>query len=282
VHSSPRFSHDLETVYGRVVYSCKSTDIQDVMCNGVWLMRERKLLTLDEAQIQKEAQAMAGEIDAFIRRLAEDNLNKLITIGGVEQEQSYELQAKAHLADRAVLDKLLKHDEVKILYTRVYHQYDNYFVFADDKDERIRYREDQTRDSKGTVTGVRARLTYTSATKEGDYGGAVVLSRSRFIAPAIYPLRFYREYFNAPVEREVEKLRHRWSIEYKGVHFYVNFDEMKHPDAGALYVEIKSRTWSPQDAAAKAALLHEILTDVLNITPDAMVRQEYVDMALAQ
>jgi 5-methylthioadenosine/S-adenosylhomocysteine deaminase len=245
-------------------------------------MRGRQILTIDVPQVQKEAQVLAGEIDAFIRRLAEDNLNKLITIGGVEQEQSFELQAKARLDDRAQLDQLLNHAEVKIAYERLYHQYDHYFVFDNGKDERIRYREDETRDAAGNVAGIRARLTYTSAAKEGDYGGAVVLSRSRFIAPAIYPLRFYQEYFHAPTECEVEKMRHRWSINYKDVHFYVNYDEMKQPDEGALFVEIKARTWSPQDAEDKAALLREILTDVLKIAPDAMVRQEYVDMALAK
>jgi 5-methylthioadenosine/S-adenosylhomocysteine deaminase len=282
VHSAPRFSHDLETVYGRVVYSCKSSDIQDVMCNGVWLMRGRELLTLDVKRVLNESQAMAGEIDAFIRRLAEDNLNKLITIGGVEQEQSFELQAKARLKDRAHLDELLHHADVRIMYERRYYQYDHYFDFGDSKDERIRYREDQTRDASGTVTGTRARLTYTSASKEGDFGGAVVLSRSRFIAPAAYPLRFYREYFNAPTEVEVEKLRYRWSIEYKGTHFYVNFDEMKQPHPGEHFLEIKSRTWSPQDAEVKAVLLREMLVEVLNIAPESMVRQEYVEMALAQ
>ena len=276
VHSAPRFSHDLDTVYGRVVYSSKSTDIQDVMCNGVWLMRGRELLTIDVAQVQAEAQALATEIDGFIRRLAEDNLNKLITIGGVQQEESYELQAKAKLANRAALDALLEHPDVEIEYTRFYHQYDHYFVW---EDERIRYREDHSKDNKG-ATRVRARLTYMATAREGDYGGAVMLSRSRFLAPAVYPLRFYREYFNAPTEIEVEKVRHRWSIKYKGVHVYVNFDEMTRPHDEMPFIEIKSRTWSPQDAEAKATVLREMLVDVLKLAPEDMLGHEYVEIAM--
>ena len=34
----------------------KSTDVVDVMCNGRWLMRDRRLLTLDEDELRAAAQ----------------------------------------------------------------------------------------------------------------------------------------------------------------------------------------------------------------------------------
>jgi len=275
LHMTPRFTHDLNAVYGRVVYAAKSTDVQHVMCNGVWLMRQRELLTLDEAKIRAEAQALANEIDAFVRNLAQDNLNKLIAIGGVEQRESYELQAKARFANRAHLDAFLQQDDIEILHERIYHQYDHYFVFAD---ERIRYREDTIKDTSGTLLEVRTRLTYTAPKREREFGGAVLLSRSRFMAPAAYPLRFYREYFNAPTETEIEKTRTRWRILYKGIEFYVNFDELRD---GQTYIEIKARTWSRQDAESKAALLVQMITEGLAIPSEAVLKAEYVEMALA-
>jgi 5-methylthioadenosine/S-adenosylhomocysteine deaminase len=38
-----------------VLYSVLSSDVSDVMVAGKWLMRDRKLLTLDEEEIRREA-----------------------------------------------------------------------------------------------------------------------------------------------------------------------------------------------------------------------------------
>ena len=48
-------------------------------------------------------------------------------------------------------------------------------------------------------------------TKERAYSDVALLSRSRFIADAAQPLRFYREYFKPDAERELEKDRRRSS-----------------------------------------------------------------------
>ncbi|HLA45016.1 MAG TPA: amidohydrolase family protein, partial [Aggregatilineales bacterium] len=279
LHMSPQFRHNPKAVYGRIVYASKSSDIEHVMCNGVWLMRHRELLTLDEQKIQADASIMARKIDSFIASLAENNLNKLVAIGGVEQEQSFEIQTKIRVASDLSLKVLLGHRDVKIDYSRHYDQYDHYFVF--DNGTRIRYREDDFRDERGTVTTVRTRLTYTAPGEERrNLGDAALLSRSRFIAPAAYPLRFYREYFNAPLECEVEKKRLRWKIQYRGVEYYVNFDEVLKPRLRGYYLEIKSRTWSPEDAERKAGLMQEILNKVLRIAPQDIVPLEYIDMVL--
>ena len=42
-------------VYSQIVYAAKSTDVVDVMCDGRWLMRERRLLTLDEDDLHAAA-----------------------------------------------------------------------------------------------------------------------------------------------------------------------------------------------------------------------------------
>lgn len=279
LHTTPRFRHDINAVYGRIVYSARSADVEHVMCNGRWLMQNRRLMTLNEQQVRAEAQAKADEIDAFIRNLAEDNFNKLVAIGGVERRESYELQIKARFANRQALDALWQHPEVEIQHTRYYHQYDNYFVFDNARGERIRYREDHMKDhAGGDIQRVRARLTYMTQGKEREFGNALVLSRSRFIAPATYPLRFYREYFNAAQEIEIEKKRWRWHITYKGMLCYVNYDEVSKPDG--TYLEIKTTTWSLKDAEEKAPLLREMLFEVLQVPVDAVLSHEYVDLML--
>jgi 5-methylthioadenosine/S-adenosylhomocysteine deaminase len=45
-----------------LVTAMHSTNIESTMCDGKWLMRDRKVLTLDEEAIVKEAQAHAEAI----------------------------------------------------------------------------------------------------------------------------------------------------------------------------------------------------------------------------
>jgi 5-methylthioadenosine/S-adenosylhomocysteine deaminase len=281
LHNTPSFERDSDAVYSQIVYAAKSTDVAHVMVNGAWLMRDRKVLTVDEAAVMKEAAAIAKQIDSFLIAREGNVLNKLIAIGGVEQEESFEIQVKARLPDPTSIDTLLKNHLVQVVRHTHYRQYDTYFLFADESQGRVRYREDDLVNAQGEVESVRTRLTYTSPTKEREFDDAVLLSRSQFIAPADRPLRFYREYFRANELREIHKERLRWHILYKGVLFYVNIDTMMLPKVEGTFLEIKSQTWSKRDAEYKATLLSEILVDILGVTPEKRVRKEYVDFALA-
>lgn len=69
LHNLPRFRHNPDGLYGQLVYAAKSTDVTDVMCNGKWLMKERKLQTIDEKPLLERAQAKASEIDAYVLEL---------------------------------------------------------------------------------------------------------------------------------------------------------------------------------------------------------------------
>ncbi len=55
----------LHSLVANLVYSAKGGDVTDVMVDGRWLMRDRALLTLDEARILREAERHAG---AMVRR----------------------------------------------------------------------------------------------------------------------------------------------------------------------------------------------------------------------
>jgi len=280
LHNTPRFDRDSDAIYSQIVYATKSTDVAHVMINGKWLMKDRKLLTIDEAAVMQQAVVIAKQIDSFLIAREGNVLNKLIAIGGVQQKESFEIQVKARLAEPEKLDALLKDDRVIIVRHTHYRQYDTYFLFGDENQGRVRYREDDAIGEDGEVEAVRTRLTYTSPTKEREFDDAVLLSRSQYLAPADRPLRFYREYFRPTEQREIQKDRRRWHILYKGVLFYVNVDTMMSPKVEGTFLEIKSQTWSKSDAEYKATLMSEILEDILGLTAEKRVRKEYIDFEL--
>jgi hypothetical protein len=86
VHNVPRFARDPNAVYSQLVYAGKATDVVDVMCNGRWLMRDRRLLTLDEEALSAAARDVARRIDAFLIHREQSVLQKLVAIGGAAEE----------------------------------------------------------------------------------------------------------------------------------------------------------------------------------------------------
>jgi 5-methylthioadenosine/S-adenosylhomocysteine deaminase len=128
----------------------------------------------------------------------------------------------------------MKRPEIEITASKHYHQYDDYFLFEDPSQGRLRFREDNLINAKGDVENVRSRLTLLGQKREGEIGHDVLLSRSRFLAPALHTSRFYREYFKPKQEISVEKNRLRWHIRYKNTEFFINLDEVKEPQDGAL------------------------------------------------
>lgn len=279
IHNVPHFERDPNAVYSRIVYAGKSTDVSDVMCNGRWLMRDRALLTIDESSIREQAQTIAVRVDAFLRTREQDVLSKLIAIGGIQRAESFEVQVKARLQDEQAVRRLLEHPEVDVIKHVHYRQYDTYFLFHGDpeQDGRVRYREDESVNERGEVTSVRSRLTFTTPTKEREFHQTILLSHSRFIADANQSLRFYREYFRPTSERELQKDRRRWHILYQGVLFYVNVDTIMRPELQGTYLEIKSRTWSMQDAENKADRIQAMLS-ILGVDMADIVRDDYLEI----
>src|SRR5262245_32137864 len=206
-HNAPRFSRDAAAVYSQLVYAAKGTDVVDVMCDGQWLMRNRQLLTIDEAGALSQAADVARRIDRFLIEREGSVLQKLVAIGGAAEQESFEVQVKVKVRSLDdVVQALLAHDEITVIRSVHYHQYDTYFFFDDPAQGRLRYREDETLDANDNVVSGRARLTLTGPSREAAFG-SVLLVRSRFLAPAAHSPRFYREYFRPAREREVVKDR---------------------------------------------------------------------------
>lgn len=277
IHNSPSFRRSQENIYSQIVYAAKSTDVSDVMVNGKWLMRDRQLLTLKEDVLIVEAREVAKKIDAFLIEREESVLSKLIALGGSSEEESFEVQIKAKIAEPKSLIDALMENEIDILYERHYRQHDAYFFFEDESQGILRYREDDFIESeKSAPTRSRARLTLIGRKREDEFGDEILLSRSRFLAPATNSLRFYREYFRPKAEVAIEKDRLRWLIKYKETDFYLNLDNVTTPSLG-YFLEIKSRTWSRKDADNKAKLLEELL-GLFGVAQDAVVTKDYIEI----
>ena len=277
VHHAPRFRRERDGIYAQLVYTAHASDVTDVMVNGRWVMADRQLTTLDEADLLAQAQGYAGLIDRFLIEREQSVLSKLVAIGGAREGESFEVQAKARLADPSSVLAALCWPDLEILYERHYREYDTYFAFADPAQGQLRYREDEFIDAEGEVSNVRYRLTLLGPAREGRFESDVLLSRSRFLAPATHSLRFYREYFKPTREVFIQKDRQRWRVLFRGTEFYLNLDRVEQPDLG-YFIEAKSRTWSRRDAEHKAELARELIA-CLGATPADAVAEDYVQIA---
>jgi 5-methylthioadenosine/S-adenosylhomocysteine deaminase len=277
LHNSPSFKRAADNAYAQIVYAGKSTDVSDVMVNGKWLMRDHQLLTVNEGELLAQASEIAKKIDAFLIEREQSVLSKLIALGGSLEQESFEVQVKVKIADPGSIVQALDEPEIDIVRKRHYREHDVYFFFEDPSQGRLRFREDDFIDDlKGVVTNVRARLTLIGRKREGQFEDQVLLSRSRYLAPASQSLRFYREYFKPKSEIAIEKDRQRWLILYKDTEFFVNLDQMREPQLG-YYLEIKTRTWSRKDAERKAQLASELLS-VLGAASGEKVTEDYIDI----
>ncbi len=280
LHVQPYFLRDPESIYSRLVYAAKSTDVTHVMVNGKWLMVDKKLETIDEAPLVKAAEEYARKIDAFLIEREGSVLSKLIAIGEATQEESYEVQIKVRLPDPTPVSLKLNSGILDIIRAAHYLEYDTYFSFSEPNQGRLRYREDEFVDQQGEVYNVRYRLTLTGPAAERAYPNFVLLSRSRFIAPATHSLRFYHEYFKPESETEITKDRLRWLVRFKGEEFFINIDRLIRPEIDGSFLEVKSRTWSRRDAERKSELISELLAE-LGITDPVPVEDEYPDLIAA-
>ncbi|NMC47478.1 MAG: amidohydrolase family protein [Chloroflexi bacterium] len=276
LHNSPTFKHSEYGVYAQLIYAGKSTDVSDVMVNGKWLMREHQLLGIDEKDLIAQSQGYAEKMDAFIISREKSVLSKLIAIGGASQEESFEVQAKVAIKDRKKILKRLESDQISIIRKRHYHEYDTYFKFASSDEGTVRFREDHFVEDNGKISHVRSRLTLIGPTREHHYPQDVLLSRSRYLAPATQSLRFYREYFKPDSEIEIEKDRLRFLIEFEGEEFFVNLDQMNKPDMGH-FLEIKARTWSMNDAEEKSEKIGKLIRS-LGIEEEEKICKDYLEM----
>ncbi len=277
LHNAPRFKHNPHGVYAQLVYAAKSTDVSDVMVNGQWVMQNRKLKSINEDDLLLQAKEYSRKIDLFLIQREKSVLSKLVAIGGAMEEESFEVQSKTRIQNHLPILEAVHKPEIEILHQRHYHEFDTYFMFEDPDQGILRYREDEYLDDSNQISNVRYRLTLIGQAREYQFPSDVLLSRSRYFAPATHSLRFYREYFKPVKELGIEKDRRRWRVLYKGTEFYINLDFVEKPSLG-YFLEVKSRTWSRKDADHKAQLATELLS-FLGASTNELETSDYIDLA---
>jgi 5-methylthioadenosine/S-adenosylhomocysteine deaminase len=275
VHNTPHFHLSPDNAYSQLVYAAKAHDVENVIIDGRWVMRDRQLLTLDEDRVRAESQRIATQVGAFLARREQSLLDKLVALGTLQWGETYEVQVKVWVPEEeALVERLLACPEVMVIKPSERKQYDTYFFFEHPEEGIMRYREDYLLD-RGIEVKPIYNLTFRGPTKEREYENSVLLSRSRFTADADRSLRFYREYFQPKEEKRVDKIRRRWRIKYRGVDFALNLDRLTQPSLDEVYLELKARTWSKQDAVQKAEMISELL-DMLEVDKTGLVQDEYV------
>lgn len=75
---------------------------------------------------------------------------------------------------------------------------------------------------------------------------------------------------------EIEKDRRRYLIEYKDTEFFINIDHFHQPLLGS-FLEIKSRTWSLNDAEKKSALAIELI-ELLGLKGSLPITEDYIEL----
>jgi adenylate cyclase class IV len=78
------------------------------------------------------------------------------------------------------------------------------------------------------------------------------------------------------LEKEIEKDRVRYLVRYHDVEFFINFDQIVKPDIGH-FIEVKSRTWSRQDAAMKSRMITELI-EFLGADLEEATSDDYIEM----
>lgn len=276
IHNSPNFRHLPESLYSQVVYAAKANDVSDVMVNGKWLMREHSLLTLDEKDLMIKGQEYAQKIDTFLFHRESSILSKLVAIGGTMEEESFEVQIKVKIDDADAVINQIESSDLPIMRKRHYREYDSYFYFEDPEQGKLRYREDHFISEKNEVINLRQRLTLLGENIDKHVPQEVLLSRSRFFAPATQSLRFYKEYFSPISTLEIEKDRKRFLVSYKNTEFFINVDTFIVPVLGT-FLEIKSRTWSRKDAEHKSQLVLELIKK-FGLQSKPAITKDYIDL----
>ena len=177
------------------------------MCNGRWLMRDRRAADARRARAARggaAARPRASTRSSSSREVSV--LQKLVAVGGAVEQESFEVQVKARVPSA-------EHGAGGDRRRAASRSCDRATTTSTTPTGRstipdqgwLRYREDEFLDEAGKVTGARARLTLTGRTREEDRFGAVLLSRSRYYAPATHSARFYREYFRPAARTDRRK-----------------------------------------------------------------------------
>ncbi len=277
LHNIPAYNILPDSIYSRIVYAAKSSDVNDVIIDGKVIMLDRKILTMDEEYILKHIEVLKSNITGFMHKRESSLVDKLLAIGGIEWKETFEVQVKTRVNTNVNIDEIISNENIKLIRRSTRDQFDTYLLF-NNSTAKIRYREDEVTEDKKLIETIYT-LTLVDRAYEKEFPNFVLLSGSCFSSIADKSLRFYREYFQPDRVFEINKRRKRYRILYKGIDFAINVDEITNPRDGGYFIEIKSRTWSENDAIKKAALISELI-QLFKLSEGNLLKDDYPDLFL--
>ena len=278
-HLTPFYDYAPENIYSQVVYAAKSSDVETVIINGKQVMRDRAILTIDKEMVMAKCRSIAGGINEY-RREPERIPSKLIRLGDVDVEPTYELQIKFEFEHAPAVFEILKREAIAISDVQTVKQRDIYFEPKNKQEQGyLRLREEQavSENLKAEPIG---KPQYTLTSTAGtviDEGDIAIMHRKRMDTKVEPTIAFFMDYFGVEKEKEIEKIRHKAKCIYKGVTISINLDNFIKPAISRSYAEVKSSAWTEKEAGMYRGIMKDFIK-VLGFESEKQIKKAYYEM----
>jgi 5-methylthioadenosine/S-adenosylhomocysteine deaminase len=279
-HLTPFYDYAPENIYSQVVYAAKSSDVEMVIINGKLVMRDRAILTIEKEVVMAECRSIAKGINEY-RREPERVASKLIRLGDVDLQPTYELQVKFEFERNApAVFAVLKREAIEVSNVQTVRQSDIYFKPKHKQEhEYLRLREEQVISENLNAEPI-GKPQYTLTSTIGtviDEGEIALMRRERMDTKVEPTIAFFMDYFGVEKEKELVKIRHKATCVYNGVHISINIDNFSKPAIARSYVEVKSSAWTEKDASRHRAIMKDFIR-VLGFESEKQIKQTYYEV----
>ncbi len=275
-HLTPFYDYAPENIYSQIVYAAKGSDVETVIINGKEVMRDRAIMTIDKEMVMLKCRSIAKEINEY-RREPERVASKLIKLGAVDVEPTYEMQIKFKFEEEPAVFEVLKRGAIAVSDVQTVKQRDIYFKQKLEERGYLRLREEQAVSEQDEPAGKpKYTLTSTAGTVI-DEKGITIMRRRRMDTRVEPTIAFFMDYFGVKKDKEIEKIRRKLKCIYKGVHISINIDRFIKPAISVRYVEVKSSAWTRKEANRQRDIMNEFI-GVLGFEHEKQIKQSYYEM----
>ena len=278
-HLTPFYDYALENIYSQIVYAAKSSDVETVIINGKQVMRDGEILTIEKEAVMAKCRSIAKGINEY-RREPERVASKLIRLGDVDVEPTYEMQIKFEFEHVPAVFEVLKRESIAVSDVLTVKQRDIYFK-PENKQEQgyLRLREEQAVSENLNAEPV-GKPQYTLTSTAGtviDEGEIAIMRRERMDTKVEPTIAFFMDYFGVEKEKEFVKIRHKAKCVYKGVNISINLDNFIKPAISMKYVEVKSSAWTEKEASRHRDIMGDFIR-VFGFESEKQIKQTYYEM----
>jgi adenylate cyclase class IV len=226
-----------------------------------------------------KCRSIAKRINEY-RREPERVASKLIRLGDVDVEPTYEMQIKFEFEHVPAVFEVLTRESIAVSNVQTVRQRDIYFKPKNKQEQGyLRLREEQAVSENLNAEPV-GKPQYTLTSTAGtviDEGEIAIMRRERMDTKVEPTIAFFMNYFGVENEKEIVKIRHKAKCVYNGVHIFINIDKFINPAISRSYVEVKSSAWTEKDAGGHRAIMKDFI-GVLGFESEKQIKQTYYEM----